>query len=233
MKVLAIIPARKKSKGITGKNIRIIDGRPLICYTIDAALASTKLSNIWVSSDDDDILRAATAPGIRLHKRANKIARDISPVWETVEVVLEKATEESGINYDAIMLLQSTAPIRTGKDIDNAIEEMEKHPDANSIISVCAMDDVHPARMYTLSDTGLQSYVPAYEQMRRQDIPPAYYRNGSIYLVHTKAFQEHKSLMVKPSYPYIMFAKQLLNLDNLRDLLIAEALIPAWKKGLL
>ena len=166
MKVLAIIPARGKSKGIAGKNIRIIDGKPLIGYTIDAALASKKLSGIWVSSDEDEILRTATAPGIRLHKRANEIAGDASPVWETVEAVLEKAMEESGISYDAIILLQPTAPIRTGQDIDNTIEELEKHDDASTIISVCAMDDVHPARMYTLSDIGLQSYVPAYEEMR-------------------------------------------------------------------
>lgn len=231
MKVLAIIPARGKSKGIPGKNIRVIDGKPLISYTIEAALASTKLSSIWVSSDDDDILRVASVPGINLHKRADEIAGDASPVSQAVDVVLKEAMAKSGDRYDAIMLLQPTAPIRTGRNIDEAIEELEKHPDANTIISVCAMDDVHPARMYTAEATGLKPYVPEYEQLRRQDIPPAYYRNGSIYLVRTEAFIAHQSLMVKPSYPYIMSAKQLLNLDDMRDLLIAEALIPAWKEG--
>ena len=79
----------------------------------------------------------------------------------------------------------------------------------------------------------LSSILPEFEQVRRQDIPPAYYRNGSIYLVKRTAFEEQLSLMVKPTIPYIMPSDLLLNIDEPRDMIIAEALIPAWKKGLL
>ena len=228
MKVIAIIPARGGSKGVPGKNRKPVDGKPLICYTIEAALQSKLLSEIYVSSDDQLILDLAEGyRGIRLHVRPNALATDNSPVSETVSAIC------SNTACDAIMLLQPTAPIRTSDNIDDAISLLESSGNCNSVISVVAMDDVHPARMYWIENGEMQSILPAYELSRRQDIPPAYYRNGSIYLVRKIAFEEKKSLMVKPSIPYIMPSGWLLNIDEPRDMIIAEALIPAWKKGLL
>lgn len=228
MKVIAIIPARGGSKGVPGKNRKPVDGKPLICYTIEAALQSKLLSEIYVSSDDKFILGlAAGYMGVKLHERSNELATDSSPVSETVSAICNIT------DCDAIMLLQPTAPIRTSDNIDDAISLLESSGNCNSVISVVAMDDVHPARMYWIENGEMQSILPAYELSRRQDIPPAYYRNGSIYLVRKIAFEEKKSLMVKPSIPYIMPSGWLLNIDEPRDMIIAEALIPAWKKGLL
>jgi CMP-N-acetylneuraminic acid synthetase len=95
------------------------------------------------------------------------------------------------------------------------------------------MNDIHPARMYWKTDKGLSPILVEFEQVRRQDIPPAYYRNGSIYLVRKIAFEQQHSVMVKPTAPYVMPLDWLLNIDEPRDVIIAEALIPAWKKGLL
>lgn len=228
MKVIAIIPARGGSKGVPGKNWKPVDGKPLISYTIEAALQSRLLSEIYVSSDDRHILDlAAGYKGIKVHVRPNGLATDSSPVSETVSVIC------SNTSCDAIMLLQPTAPIRTSDNIDDAIRLMENAGHCNSVISVVPMDDVHPARMYWIKDGEMHSILPEYELARRQDIPPAYYRNGSIYLVRKNAFDDKKSLMVKPSIPYIMPSGWLLNIDEPRDMIIAEALIPAWKKGLL
>lgn len=228
MKVIAIIPARGGSKGVPGKNKKQVDGKPLVAYSIEAAQQSRLLSEIWVSSDDEEILSIASGyPGIKLHKRAGVLATDSSPVTDTVKDIL------NGSSADAIMLLQPTAPIRTGEDIDKAIGLLEKNTQANTIISVVAMHDIHPARMYWKKEDKLTSIFPEFEQARRQDIPPAYYRNGSIYLVRREAFERSHSMMVQPVVPYLMPLDWLLNIDEPRDMIVAEALIPAWKKGLL
>lgn len=228
MKIIAIIPARGGSKGVPGKNKKFVDGKPLISYSIDAALQSKLLSQIWVSSDDKEVLQlAGNFPGIQLHEREEIIAGDNSPVSDTVHAIIKQS------GCDAIMLLQPTAPIRTSENIDEAIRLLEANNDINSVISVVAMNDIHPARMYWKHDGQLKSILPEFETVRRQDIPPAYYRNGSIYLVRREAFEQQHSMMVKPSLPYEMPLNWLLNIDEPRDMIIAEALIPAWKNGIL
>jgi CMP-N-acetylneuraminic acid synthetase len=228
MKVIAIIPARGGSKGVPGKNRKIIDGKPLISYTIEAALKSKLLSQIWVSSDDQEIINITREyNNVQIHKREPALASDESPVTDTVKQVISQT------ECDAIMLLQPTAPIRTGENIDGAIRLLNASENSNSVISVVEMNDIHPARMYWKKDDRLASILPEFEQARRQDIPPAYYRNGSIYLVRREVFQQYHSLMVKPTIPYIMPLNWLLNIDEPRDMIIADALIPAWKKGLL
>lgn len=228
MKVIAIIPARGGSKGVPGKNKKPIDGKPLIAYTIEAALASGKISDVFVSSDDEDILDLCSAyEKIKIHRRENSLATDNSPVADTVKQIISSTT------CDAIMLLQPTAPIRTGKNIDEAISLLESASHINTVISVVEMTDIHPARMYWKQHDTLVPILSEFEQVRRQDIPPAYYRNGSIYLVRKEAFQKEHSLMIKPIMPYKMPFDWLLNIDEPRDIIIAEALIPAWKKGLL
>jgi CMP-N,N'-diacetyllegionaminic acid synthase len=228
MKVIAVIPARGGSKGIPGKNKKLVDGKPLISYTIEAALESILLSEIWLSTDDPEIMDIARKyPAIKIHERESSLASDHSPVTDTVKDIVKHS------DCDAIMLLQPTAPIRTGESIDNCIRLLIDSEKSNSVISVVPMNDIHPARMYWKADGVLNSILNEFEQARRQDIPTAYYRNGSMYLVRKNAFDEFHSLMVKPSIPYIMPLDWLLNIDEPRDMIIAEALIPAWKKGLL
>lgn len=228
MRTIAIIPARGGSKGIPRKNIKIICGKPLIQYTIEAALESSMISELWVSSDDTEILKTAeTFKGIQIHKRPADIASDLSPISETISDILNS----NGEKFDVIVLLQPTSPIRTGKQIDEAIKLLEVHPEANSVISVCAMNDVHPARMYWKDKDELVSIMPDLEEKRRQDLSPAFFRNGSVYVVRTDAFRKYQEVMVKPSLGYVMPSSQLLNIDEPRDLLFAEELITAWKKG--
>ena len=226
MRVITIIPARGGSKGIPGKNLKEIAGKPLIDYTLDVVSSCESLSKIVVSSDSQLILdRAADFPGITTHLRDDAISGDRSPVTETIQSVLESVDQ----SFDAILLLQPTSPLRKESDIINAINYLESRPDANSVISVIAMDDVHPARMYWTNERKiLVPILPEYEKHRRQDIPKALYRNGAIYLFRTKAFRETHQVMVSPSIPYEMPYKHWLNIDDRRDLLIAESLIPAF-----
>ena len=229
MQVLAIIPARGGSKGIPEKNLIEIDGKPLICYTIESALRSNRLSKICVSSDHQGILELASKYPVDIHERSHNLAGDSSPVTDTIKAIISENGSQS--SYSAIMLLQPTAPIREGVDIDNAIALLESDSTINSVISVCPMNEVHPARMYWEKQGRLNSILPEFEESRRQDIPVAYYRNGSIYLVKTDAFKETGSVMAPPIFPYKMPAGHLLNIDDPRDVIIANSLIPIWKAG--
>jgi len=229
MKVIAIIPARSGSKGVPGKNSALVCGKPLISYTIEAALASKFISKIVVSSDGDEILNIAkNYSQVFIHERNASLASDTSPITETVAEILKNEPS----TFDYILLLQPTAPIRTGEQIDQAIAALNKNDACNTLISVVAMDDIHPARMYWQDETKqLNPILEKFEQYRRQDIPSAYYRNGSMYLTRTEAFAKSKSLMSKPLLAFEMPMSQLLNIDEPRDMLIAEVLISEWKKG--
>ncbi len=226
MNVLTIIPARGGSKGVPGKNKALIDGKPLIAYTIETALKSNLPGYLVVSSDDDEILEIAKRyDGVLIHKRGGNLASDVSPITDTIKELSEKYPS------DLILLLQPTSPIRDPKHVIDSIRKLEKKSEANSVISVTAMDDIHPARMYWEKEDGMHSILPEFEKTRRQEIPPALYRNGAIYLVRTKAFKETGQIMVKPALPLKMPSAYLLNIDEPRDLLIAEVLIKAWKNG--
>lgn len=228
IKVTAIIPARGGSKGVPKKNKKVIGGKPLIAYTIEAALNSNFLGKIVVSSDDPEIIEIAKQyKGVTVHQREESMASDTSPVGETVYAII------ADDDIDAVMILQPTAPIRTGKNIDEAIQQLNDHDTVNSVISVVEMNDIHPARMYWNRDLSLVPIMPEFEKSRRQDIPTAYYRNGSIYLTRKKAFMADQSFITKPIMPYIMPFNWLLNIDETRDILIAEALILAWIKKMI
>ncbi len=224
MRVLGIIPARGKSKGVPGKNLLNIAGKPLIQYTIDAALQSNKLTSIYLSSDDEEILRFGKKSGINIHRRSDFLATDESPVTATISKILSGLSDE----FDAIMLLQPTSPLRQGQDIDRAIAMLEDNDEVNSVISVVEENEHHPARMYSYINNYLEPLMPSLEDKRRQEVPLTFFRNGSIYLTRVNAFRNNFSVMNKPIMPYIMDAQWLLNIDNPKDVLLARVLIPTW-----
>src|SRR5437868_193704 len=152
MQVLAIIPARKGSKGVPGKNIQLIAGKPLIGYTVDTALESAALTNIVISTDDEAIWEFAISFDVTIHKRDAALAADSSPVVLTVIEVLHFAEEKFKVQYDAVMILQPTAPLREPWHIQQAIKHLEDSPESDCLISVVNAGDLHPARMYTVEE---------------------------------------------------------------------------------
>lgn len=231
MKVLTVIPARGGSKGVPGKNIRPVHGKPLIAWTIECALAASGLDRIVVSSDDEGILSVAQAyPGVFARRRPAGLAQDGTAIVPVIDHVLALEEAGGGGPYDAILLLQPTAPMREPFHIEQALAALDAG--YNAVISVCAMHDMHPARMYKMAGDGaLSAMIPEFETARRQDIPPAYYRNGSIYLVRRTAFKAQATVMAKPAVGYEMADRFLLNIDEPRDMLIAETLVAAWQEG--
>ena len=228
LKVLGIIPARGGSKGVPRKNFKELCGVPLIDYTLSVASRAEALQKLVVSSDDQEILDyAKTKYSVEAVLRPSELATDSSPVITAVLHTVNML-EQAGHTFDAVALLQPTSPLREPWHIDEAVRLLQDNKQANSIISVTAMNDVHPARMYWLQEgCGLEPIQPEYEETRRQDIPPAYYRNGSIYLCRLSALRENAAIMCKPSLGYVMSPDFLLNIDEPRDWIVAEALVKA------
>ena len=229
MKVLGVIVARAGSKGIPGKNLKEINKKPLIQYSIEAAQNSKKLTACIVSTDGEDISEFAKSIGADApFLRPNDLADDvISPIYAVLHA--KKFMESTGKEYDAIMMLQPTAPFRTSEDIDGAISLLES-TNADSVISVVDVESYHPARMKFLEGDRLVDppFCEAYENQRRQELTPMYIRNGAIYLTK-KNILENESFKGNDCRAWVMPWNRSVNLDTVEDVLYAEWLI---EKGL-
>ena len=225
--VLAIIPARAGSKGVPGKNKIKLNGKTLTEHAYNVAKNSKHVNEIILSTDDQEIIKSFNDKDVILHKRDEFLSSDTSPIIDTV---LELVKDNPDFEY--LVLLQPTSPLRKGIEIDKAVNILKQNNDLSSVISVVETDDVHPARMYwSEKNHKLNPILPEFEQHRRQDIPKALYRNGAIYVCRLSALLKQKSIMAKPSGSFIMDGKYLLNIDDKRDLIIAESLIKAWKNA--
>ena len=226
MKVLAIIPARGGSKGVPGKNIKLLGGIPLLAHAIKCAQGAKKVNKIVVTTDAQEIIDVALNFNAEVIKRPTDLATDTSNVVTAVQHVLNALNE----SYDVIVLLQPTSPLRTSADLDNIIEMLINNPQTDGVISVVPFDDLHPARMYNIdNEKNLTTYIQDGETLRRQDLTPVYYRNGCFYAVKTKAFLTENSFMVKNKKAYVMEVNWLANIDAPRDFKIAELLYEDWK----
>lgn len=225
MKILVIIPARGGSKGLPGKNIKLLGNKPLIVHAIECAIGSNLVSEIVVSTDSDEITDVARNYNVKVIKRPSELAEDTSDVVTAVEHAYNFLNKE----FDVIVLLQPTSPLRTSKDLDNIIALLLENLESDGVISVVPMHDIHPARMYNLLDNRLIPFLEKGETLRRQDLNPVYYRNGCFYAVRTKAFFEQKSFMVENKLAYVMNPDWLANIDTQRDFKLATLLYEDWK----
>jgi len=169
MKILGIIPARGGSKGVPGKNIKHLAGKPLISFSIDAAKDSS-LSKVIVSTDDEQIAAVARELGADVpFLRPDFLASDTAKSLDVSRHALLTMEKSDNLQYDAIMLLQPTTPFRTTEDINQAIELLIANPDADSVISVVDVQGHHPARMKYLESGILidPPFCEAYENQNR------------------------------------------------------------------
>jgi len=229
LKVLGLIPARGGSKGVKRKNIRLIDGKPLIHYTIEAAQQSKLLTNFVVDTDDNEIAEVAKIINATVLMRPTALAQDQSSIVDVAIRIIDHY-ESLNEHFDVLVLLQPTSPIKTGNNIDEAINLINF--DTDGVISVVAMIDTHPARMYNLNETkNLIALYPNLETKRRQDLIPVYYRNGCIYVIKVAELKKQQTFMPTNKKGYEMPISWLANIDDERDLIITEALVKAWKEG--
>lgn len=225
MRVLGLIPARGGSKGIPAKNLAPLGGRPLIGWTLDAARASRLLTRTIVSTDDDVIAARCRALGGDVPwLRPGTLAGDDAAMMPVVLHALERCAADEE-QYDAVCLLQPTAPFRNADDIDGAIELLGSSG-AEAVISFVEVEDAHPARMRFVDEEGRvggSPYPEGMEGRRRQDLPKLYLRNGAIYLTRTDVLRTQASFQARDCRAWLMPRERSVNIDAPMDLCIAEA----------
>lgn len=213
--VLAVIPARGGSKGILRKNIRLLGGRPLIAWTIEAARQSDRVMRVVVSTDDPEIAEVAAAWGADTpFMRPAELSGDEAPG----DAPLRHAVAQLP-GYDFAVLLQPTSPFRTSEDIDRCLALVEPTRSAVSVSEVSK----HPAWMFTLTDGGMSAILPDWAQVtRRQDLPAVYALNGAVYAINCAALAAGERLVGPNSKAYIMPAARSIDIDTEADLAFAE-----------
>jgi len=224
-KILAVIPARGGSKGIPNKNIADVGGSPLIKYTIDAAIKSTMLTHCVVSTDSDKISDVAKSLGAMVpFRRPEHLSNDKALSLPVMQNAVEFMESLHGYQYDVIVMLQPTTPLRRVEDIDDSISLL-LDANADSVISVVEVEGHHPLRMKRVIDGRLINYIDqGHEDMRpRQDLPPVYIRNGAIYATIRNTLMIEDSFTGKDSRAYIMPSERSVNIDTYKDLILAKS----------
>ncbi len=226
MNVLAVIPARGGSKGIPRKNIRPLLGRPLVHYSIEAAIAARRVTDVAVSSEDEEILSVASAfSGVALIRRPHHLAEDHASTPPVVLHALEEMEKRRGAPYEIVVLLQPTTPLRTADDIDCALARFEE-TDADTVVSVVRTPGINPEWMKRMVDDRLVDLDTVLPEMgRRQDSDPIYIRNGAIYAARAPHFKKTVSFKSGVCRPFVMSEATWVNIDTLRDWALAEALL--------
>ena len=232
MRTLGIVTARGGSKAIPRKNIVDLLGKPLLAYTAEAALAARRLDRVVLSTDCEEIARVGESWGLEVpFMRPDELARDETPTVPVLQHVVREL-EQAGDSFDAVFALQPTAPLRRPSDIDGAIELLETSR-ADSVISFVDVGEKHPYRMKLVDSAGRVSNpsfaVRDCDTMRRQDLPPLYLREGSVYVALRDLLMEHGVLQGRDCRAWLIPAERTVNIDTPFDLLLAEILL---KRGL-
>lgn len=224
--ILGIIPARGDTKGIRKKNIKPLASKPLISYTIVESLKSKYITDLIVSTDDHEIADIAKECGaIVPFIRPKELATDKARSIEVVLHALGFMEDLNKITYNYVILLQPTAPLRTVNDIDNAIEKLLSS-EADSIVSLCRLDDPHPMKLKILKNGLIYPYLSGYEEgLPRQSLPELYRLNGAIYATKREVIVRQKSFFGTDSKPYLMPPERSVNIDNILDFYLAEYLL--------
>lgn len=227
MKVLAVVPARGGSKGVPGKNVRPLVGRPLLAYTSDCIRASRRITRALLSSDDAEILAVGRQLGLEApFVRPASLAGDHVPSADVALHALGHVEQEEGEVYDAVVLLEPTAPLRTAEDIDAALDALLAS-DADSVVSVCRVEAPHPGKMQVIEGGVLKPFMPDIwrDGIPRQKLFPVYFLNGAVYAVRREILQRTGSLWGARTLAYVMPPERSVNIDAALDFRIAEALL--------
>jgi len=223
-KFIAIIPARGGSKGIKNKNIVLLKGKPLIAYSIEAAKESEVFDEIIVSTDSAEIARismqyGAKVPFVRPEELSTDTASSVGVILHALSYYLEQNTY-----FDYFMLLQPTSPLRTSKDIKNAVNLIFEK-EANSIVSVCEVEHNPLWTNQLPANLSLTDFIKKEFAKPRQELPKYYRVNGAIYLAKVDYFLENRDFYGEKSFAYIMPRERSVDIDELIDLKLAEVLL--------
>jgi CMP-N,N'-diacetyllegionaminic acid synthase len=231
MRILGLIPARAGSKGIPNKNRKELAGKPLLLYTVEAALNSKLLDRIIFSSEDETLRNMAENAGVEVpFVRPAYLAQDNSGSLEVVQHALKELSEQ-GDTYEAVCLLQVTTPFRTASDIDAAITAF-KEAQTDSLISVQKVPhQYNPHWVFEREEDSRLRLATGEKNIikRRQDLPPAYIRDGAIYITKTTVLMEQHSFFGNSIASVELDPETHVNIDTASDWLRAEQIAGSLK----
>lgn len=230
--VLAIIPARGGSKGLPGKNIRPLCDKPLIAWSIEQARACPEIDSVVVSTDSRKIADVAKSFGAEVpFLRPEHLSGDTA---SSIDVILHAVNYmgEHGSNFDLVVLLEPTSPLRDVDDISGAIKHLLDTPGVESVVGVSKVESLHPSFLYRLKDGMLRPYLSEQpDNVRRQDIEDFYFLEGSVYVSYTDALIARRSFYHDATAPWIVPRYKSFEVDELTDLIAIEAFITARLDG--
>jgi len=215
--ILAIIPARGGSKGILNKNIVLLAGKPLIVYTIEEAKKSKYINKIVVTTDNYEISRIAKQSNVDVIQRPKHLAQDKTPILPVIKHVLTTIKED----YDIIVLLQPTSPLRTVKHIDKAVEVLLK-TNCDSVVSVTKLD-LSPMTIISIDNNKLKMICPDLTKTRRQD-SNLYRINGAVYVTKKDILMKLEHYIIGDNTRVIKMSKEeSIDIDEKEDLITAQS----------
>jgi len=214
LKRYAIIPARGSSKGIPRKNLYFVAGKPLLYYTIKAALDAKVFDEVTVSSESDEILSYASEMGVISSKRPEHLSRDNV---HSIYVVLDYIKSQRLLGDATVCMLLPTSPLRSSGDIRQALEKYE-NSNADSLVSVYR-DNKHILNFRRVNHSGyLEPVIKANPNVQRQEIDPLYVVNGSIYVSRPKILLKYKSFHMGKVIPFVMDKRLSIDINTLEDI---------------
>ena len=224
MKNIAIIPARSGSKGLKDKNIKELNGKPLLAYSIEAAKLSSLFDEIMVSTDSEKYAEIARCFGANVpFLRSETNSNDKAGSWDVVLEVLEKYLE-LGKTFYSVCLLQPTSPLRTAQNIIGAYKLLEAKQ-ADAITSVCEVDHSPLWSMTLPEDLSLSVFKNQIIEKPRQQLPTYYRLNGAIYIRKVNYVKGKIQILDTNEYAYIMLREHSVDIDTELDFNIAETLL--------
>lgn len=226
-KILAVVPARSGSKGLPGKNIRMLHGRPLLAWSIEQGLRSRYIDELLVSTDSEKIAEIARKYGASTpFLRPSDLAADDSPISDTIIHTLDRYND-MGKGYDYVALLEPTSPLRKADDLDNAIALFAENTWAETLVSVGEVHMEHPLIVKKLDSQGL--VIPYMETsakiFQRQQADKAYFPYGVIYIGKISIYTEKKTFYTQQTIPYFIERWQGYEIDDEIDFSIVEMIM--------
>lgn len=228
--ILGLIPARGGSRGIPRKNVALVDGRPLLAYTCEAALGSRRLSRVVLSTDDDEIAAVGAACGVEVpFRRPGDLAQSETPSFPVAQHAVQWLRAHEGWEADVVVLLQPTSPLRRACHIDEALVRMEA-TGADTVVSVVAVPHRYsPYSIGRIHDGWLREFWEqpvSFDRFRRQEVPVLYARNGpAVLATRVTVLLEHQSFFGERVLPYVMPEDDSVDIDTDFDLRLAEWLL--------
>lgn len=225
-KIIAIIPARGGSKGIPRKNIKIVAGKPLIAWTIEAARKSNLIERIIVTTNDNEIAAVAREYGAEIpFIRPEELAQDDTPPAPVLKHALDFLHDNEDLKPEIIVWLEPPCPFRTSNEIDEAIQLLQEDPDADSLRSVCEPFQ-NPYKSWHINGKYLeplikQNGLPLHTGPR-QKTTKVYWQNGAIFLIKYDTIMKKGNFFGDKILPYIMPSERFIDIDKNEDLDLAE-----------